>query len=97
MDRTARVCSYPHALFFLDLLQSADFRAAVARTPVKVSVQVMLAMCRGPQGRLADSTIAVSPQEMVHTQQFRFWLHFRANRAKANAHDNAALHEPAPA
>ena len=30
------VCRYPHSLFFLDCLQSHDFRTALARNEVKV-------------------------------------------------------------
>ncbi|KAK9825384.1 hypothetical protein WJX81_007537 [Elliptochloris bilobata] len=52
----ARFLTYPHALFFLDLMQSPDFRTAIGQAAVK---------------------------EMVHSQQFYFWQHFRANRLKS--------------
>jgi hypothetical protein len=32
------VCRYPHALFFLELLQSEEFRTALASSQVKVGV-----------------------------------------------------------
>jgi hypothetical protein len=32
------VCRYPHALFFLELLQSEEFRTALASSQVKVWV-----------------------------------------------------------
>ncbi|KAK9813961.1 hypothetical protein WJX73_006969 [Symbiochloris irregularis] len=55
--------SYPHCLFFLEMLQSKQFRTAMAR---------------------ADVT------EMVHSQQFFFWQHYRQNRFKASVKDSLA-------
>lgn len=48
-------CRYPHSLQFLDLLQTEEFRAAIANPNYK---------------------------ELVHSQQFFTWQHYRANRVK---------------
>lgn len=37
-DKFACACSYPHCLFFLDMLQSKEFRSAIARTDITVSI-----------------------------------------------------------
>ena len=39
------VCRYPHALFFLELLQSEEFRTALASSQVKVRVVCSLTRC----------------------------------------------------
>lgn len=54
----APVRSYPHALYFLDLLQTPEFRAKIAVPAYK---------------------------ELVHTQQFFYWQHARANRLRDKA------------
>ncbi|KAL4439912.1 hypothetical protein ABPG75_002913 [Micractinium tetrahymenae] len=51
----ARFVVYPHALYFLDLLQTPEFRAKIANPAYK---------------------------ELVHTQQYFFWQHARANRMR---------------
>ena len=51
-------CSYPHALYFLDLLQTPEFRAKIANPAYK---------------------------ELVHTQQYWYWQHARANRVREKA------------
>mmetsp|Transcript_3414 Transcript_3414/g.9877 ORF Transcript_3414/g.9877 Transcript_3414/m.9877 type:complete len:137 (-) Transcript_3414:3082-3492(-) len=56
---------YPHCLFFLELLQSEEFRKALASTAVK---------------------------DLVHSQQFFFWQHYRANRSAAAAAAPATPH-----
>ena len=66
------MCRYPHGLFFLDCLQSEEFRTAMARTEVKVRRTCACA---------SDSIKWTSfvAQEMVHSQQLFFWQHHRNN------------------
>ncbi|KAL4519353.1 hypothetical protein Ndes2526A_g00442 [Nannochloris sp. 'desiccata'] len=59
----ARFILYPHAIYFLDLLQQADFRSAISNPNYK---------------------------ELVHTQQFYSWLHYRNNRLKEGSALNKA-------
>ncbi|XP_059072933.1 mediator of RNA polymerase II transcription subunit 31 isoform X2 [Cryptomeria japonica] len=60
---------YPHCLFFLELLQNANFRNAMAHPQNKVQ------FCP-PQVRF------VLFQELAHRQQFYFWKNYRNNRLK---------------
>lgn len=53
---------YPHSLFFLELLQSEEFRKSLASTAIK---------------------------DLIHSQQFFFWQHYRANRVTAAGNTSA--------
>lgn len=148
------LCSYPHSLFFLELLQSEDFRKSIASTAVKVHymtgtlLQIPAVEVRTPQTCLCVNhlyvvnvyrgtvpyesaqlrvvlpsagpgslravmlpPVAISIgfrrmyaacaavfnsynllqlcrmpglfQDLVHSQQFFFWQHYRANRVAA--------------
>lgn len=77
-------CRYPHSLFFLDMLQSKQFRTSMA----SMEVEVRLLQCTQLQLTVPDSglTAAVSSergfvlQAHVEMQQFHFWQHYRHNR-----------------
>ena len=70
--------SYPHALYFLELLQSQDFRAAMARAPVKVHPPPLLRLRVQALGGLtercgikASGTLALYQVVLFHKSGFK--------------------------
>ncbi|PNY13926.1 mediator of RNA polymerase II transcription subunit 31-like protein, partial [Trifolium pratense] len=71
---------YPHCLYFLELLQNANFRKAMAHPTNKVLIRMGLIPALLYLSYVTNRLSVYL--ELVHRQQFYFWKNHRNNRLK---------------